>query len=538
MDTREYIKIVSDRAIRNMQKAGVLACAELPVFQVLKPAIKDRGDYAISVAMELAKLEKKNPMELAELLKEEISSEKDFRKYFSKIETAAPGFINFYLSPEYLYNIVKQVLSEKEKFGNLDLGKNKKVQVEFVSANPTGPLTVGNGRGGPFGDVLANVLKKAGYKTEKAYYVNDYGQQVLALGHSVLKDEEAKYSGEYIDELNKQLVPRIKDPYQLGREAAKIILETIIKKTIEKLNIKYDEWFSEALLQESGEVDKTIDLLKKKNFVYEKDGAQWFKATKFGDERDRVLIKSDGAKTYLAGDIAYHKYKFEKKKFDKAINVWGADHFGDVVGLKAGVEAFGYKNKLDIVLLQFVTVMKDGKPVKMSKRLGTAITMDDLLEELPADVVRFFFLQKSANTHLNFDMDLAKEQSDKNPVFYVQYAHARIASILERVEPHFVKTSRGKFQMDLLSKPVELSLIKQIARLPEIVEDTAKDNQVHRLTQYAIDLATSFHQFYGECHVLIDDEKLKQARLGLVLATKIVLKNTLDLLGVSAPEKM
>lgn len=529
MDVRKYLIQITARVIADLYPDGI---GETAGIQVLKPKEKSFGDYSINAAMEIAKKKNQNPMEVAEILKEELAKDDRFFDYFDLAQVAAPGFINFYLSKQYLWKIGQEALKQGSKFGDLEIGKKQKVQVEFISANPTGPLTVGNGRGGPYGDVLANVLKKAGYKVEKAYYVNDYGNQVLSLGHSVLKDSEAKYTGEYIDKLNRELSRKESDPYNIGKQAAKIILENIIKKTVAKLNIKFDEWFSETKLYESGEVDKTIEELKQKEFLYGQDGAMWFKATQFGDERDRVLIKSDGSKTYLAGDITYHKYKFEKQKFNKVINVWGADHFGDVPGLKAGVEALGYKGKLEVVLLQFVTVMKDGQVVKMSKRLGTAITMDDLLDELPADVVRFFFLQKSANTHLNFDMNLAKEQSEKNPVFYVQYAHARICSILKNANQIRV----AKFE--LLEHPKELDLIKQISYFSEIIEDTACDYQVHRLTQYALDLATAFHGFYNDCHVLVDDENLKQDRLGLAKAAQIALKNTLDLLGISAPEKM
>lgn len=533
MEARKYLFKLTEETIKSLQQQGVLNAFAIPQIQILKPKEKTHGDYAINVAMEIGKKEGRNPLEVAEAIKGEMAENDDFFDYFDLAEAVAPGFINFKLSKKYLWQTARDALKQGSKFGNLNIGKKQKVQVEFVSANPTGPLTVGNGRGGPYGDVLANVLNKAGYKTEKAYYVNDYGNQILVLGHSVLKDNEAKYSGEYIDELNKQLTIKETDPYKIGKRAAKIVLEKIIKPTIEKLNIKYDEWFSETKLYDAKLVSKTIQSLRENDFVYSSDGAEWFKAIQFGDERDRVIIKSDGSNTYLAGDIAYHKYKFEKQKFSKVINVWGADHFGDVPGLMAGVEALGHKGKLEVILLQFVTVMKDGKPVKMSKRLGTVIAMDDLLDELPADVVRFFFLQKSPNTHLNFDMDLAKEQSEKNPVFYVQYAYARLSSIL-RTE----STIKKNASLELLVHPKELDLIKQISYLPEIIESVTEDYQVHHLTQYALDLATAFHAFYNECHVLVDDENLKQARLSLIKTTQITLKNTLDLLGITAPEKM
>lgn len=519
MDIRKKIKELVEEAIKKAYGFDFDV-------QVLRPKEKNHGDFAVSVALEIGKKINNNPFDVALKIKEEIKSE-----LFDKVEAIKPGFINFFLSEKIIKKELEEVLKKKDKFFNLELGKNKKIQIEFVSANPTGPLTVGNGRGGPFGDVLSNVFKKAGYKVEKAYYVNDFGKQILSLGHSILKDDETKYTGDYIDELSKKI--KDKDPYIVGKKGAEIILNEMIKKTIERLGIKYDEWFLESKLYEKGEVDRVIEMLKKKELTYKEDGALWFKTTNFKDERDRVLIKSDGGKTYLAGDIAYHKYKFDEKKFDKVINIWGADHYGDVAGLKAGAEALGYKDKLEIILLQFVTVIKDGSPVKMSKRLGTAITMDDLLEELSPDVIRFFFLNKAANTHLSFDFNLAKEESEKNPVFYVQYAYARISSILNKADSF--KTPKD---FSLLNNKREIELIKQILKFREAIEDTVKDYQLQRIPQYAIDLATTFHGFYQDCQVLVDDEKLKDQRLALILATQITLKSVLDLMGISAPEKM
>ena len=331
MNIREEIKSVVSKSLKS------LGYGEEFLVKVSKPKESSFGDYSVSVAMEIAKKEGKNPTEIASKIKEGIES-----KYFTKIEVVNPGFINFFVAKEIVSNEIQEVLKKGEKFGDLNISKSK-IQVEFISANPTGPLTVGNGRGGPFGDVLANVLSKTGAKVEKAYYVNDYGQQILSLGHSVLKDAEAKYSGEYIDEL--ALVIKETDPYKVGKEASLIILEDI-KKTVKGLNIQFDEWFSEESLHKSGEVAKAVELLKKKGFTYESEGALWFKSTLFGDERDRVIVKTDGNNTYLAGDIAYHRNKFEKKKFDKVINVWGADHFGDVAGLMAGVEATGHKESI------------------------------------------------------------------------------------------------------------------------------------------------------------------------------------------------
>jgi len=524
MIRQEIIKLIED-SVKEVQ--GSLPDFKIDKVAIERPGQKIHGDYSTNVALKIAKDIKKNPIEIAKLIRDHLRDKKS--KLFDKIEVVKPGFVNFFLSKDYLGKQLEKVIKEKERFGELKIGKGKRVQVEFISANPTGPLTVANARGGPFGDVLGNVFKKAGFEVEKAYYINDCGMQILALGHSVLKDKEARYKGEYIDYLNK--IIKEKDPYRAGEKAAKIIVEEMLKGTAQKLRIKYDEWFSEKSLHESGEIDKIIEYFRKKDLAYEKEGALWFKSSNYGDERDRVLVKSDGSKTYLAGDAAYHKYKFEKKKFDKVINIWGADHYGDVPGLKAVVAALGHEGKLDIVILQFVTLLEKGKKMRMSKRKGIYVTMDELLNKIDVDVIRFFSLQKSANTHLNFDISLAKEQSEKNPVYYVQYAYARICSILE-------KAKKEKIELIKLEHSSEIDLAKHLIKFPEVVEDTVKDYQVHRIPQYSRELAESFHHFYANCKVLGEEKELQESRLALVLATKYVLKNTLKLMGISAPEKM
>jgi arginyl-tRNA synthetase len=498
-------------------------------FTVEIPENKEYGDYATNIALILAKQQGKNPVELAR----EIISKSEIRnsKLFEKIEVAGPGFINFYLKQEFLREQIKEILKQGKKFGKIDIGNNKKVQVEFISSNPTGPLTVANGRGGPMGDALANVFEAAGYKIEKEFYVNNAGVQIGALGHSILKDDQAQYKGDYIEKLSERI--KEKEPYKIGQEAAKIIVEEMIKETTDKLGIKYDKWFFESDLHKKDLSKKIIKLLKKQNLLYEKEGATWFKSTNFGDSRDRVLIKKDRNKTYLANDIAYHYNKFKERKFDRVINIWGADHHGDVPGLMAGVEAIGYKGKLEIILHQFITILEKGEKVKMSKRLGIFIPLDELLDAVGPDVVRFFFLMHSADRHMDFDLDLAKEKSDKNPVYYVQYAYARINSILRKAKTHF-----SEERLDLLKHQSEKELIKCLVKLPEIIEDTAQDYQVQRLPNYAIELATAFHRFYTECQVLGEEKDLEKARLSLVMATKFVLFNVLDLMGISKPEKM
>ncbi|MAF20652.1 MAG: arginine--tRNA ligase [Parcubacteria group bacterium] len=495
------------------------------------PANLEFGDFSTNVAMQT----KIDPQKIISKLKD--------NQLFEKIEVVGParphryakrsgqGFINFFLSKNALTEEVSEILSKRDDYGSLDVGQDKKVQVEFISANPTGPLTVGNARGGPLGDVLANILNKAGFKCEKAFYVNDAGMQILTLGHSVLKDDQAKYQGEYIDQLNKKI--KEKDPFKAGQLAAKHIIKDLIQKTTDKLGVKYDEWIFESDLHQLKKVDQALSFLKKKGLIYEKDEAEWFKSKQFGDERDRVMIKKDGNNTYLAGDIALHRYKFEDKKFDQVINIWGADHHGDVPGLMAGVEAIGHKDKLKVILLQFVTILDKGEKQKMSKRAGLYVEMDELLDKVGPDAVRFFFLQKSADTHLNFDLALAQEQSAKNPVYYIQYAHARICSILRKAE-----LKGNNKDLDSLNHPTELNLIRQLIKFPEMIEDIARDYQVQRLPYYSLELAHSFHKFYEQCRVLDKDKKIAQARINLVKTTQIILKNTLGLMGINAPEKM
>ncbi len=517
---KNEIKKIIEKEVKDFAK-------EIPDFSVEVPSDKSHGDYSTNVALILSKKLGKNSVETANLIKEKIKDD-----IFKKIEIVSPGFINFFISENYLQKQLQIILKEKDKFGNLKIRKNKKINVEFVSANPTGPLTLGNGRGGFGGDTLAKVLEKVGYKVSREYYINDTGAQIKKLGHSVIGDAEAVYKGEYIDKLRKEI--KGKNAEDIGQKAGKIILEKMIKPSVKKMGIKFDIWFSEKNLYKNGEVDKAINELTKKGFTYAGEGALWFKSKDLGDDKDRVLIRADGIKTYFASDIAYLKNKFERR-FDKLIIFLGADHYGYVARLKAACHALGFrKDSIDVIVLQLVRLFEKGKEVRMSKRTGLYVTIDELIDEVGLDVARFFFLQRSLNTHFNFDMDLAKEKSEKNPVFKVQYAHARICSI-------FRKFGNFKFQISnfkLLNEPEELNLIKQIIKFPEIVEDTAKDYQLQRFPNYAIELAESFHKFYENCRVISEDKNLTNARLSLLLAAKIILKNILELMGVSAPEKM
>lgn len=517
-------------ALKNGQKNGIFPNFDYSKIIISRPEVKEHGDFSTNLAFLLSAQLKINPIVLSKTLVDIFLQFNNGQKLFEKIESIN-GFVNFYLSKQIYLEEFKNILKQKNKYGSSFFGKKARIQVEFVSANPTGPLTVGNARGGPFGDCLANVLKKAGFAVQKEYYINNCGNQIVALGHSILKDELAEYKGEYIDELNK--MNREKDPEKAGKVAANIIIKQYIKKTTDKLGIRYDKWFSEEELHKSKKIKKIINLLTEKGHTYLKDKAFWFRSNSFHDERDRVLIKKDGQPTYLAADIAYHFNKFQERKFDKVINIWGADHYGDVAGLKSGVSAIGFPNQLEIILLQFVTVYRDKEIVKMSKRTGTYITMDELLDMVGKDAARYFFLSRGADTHLNFDINLAKQKSEANPVFYVQYAYARICSVLKKV-----RVVGKNSNTSLLKESAEIELLKEISIFPEVIEDIARTYQIQKLPQYALDLAGTFHKFYQDCRLIGDDKELTGARLSLVLAAKIILKESLDLMGITAPEKM
>ena len=508
---------------------------ELKGIEVDKPKEEKFGDYATNIALIIAKKLKKNPKETAENLKSLIFNLKP--DLFEKVEVAGPGFINFFLSKNYLQSRVREILKEKEKFGKLKIGKGKKVNIEFISANPTGPLTLGNGRGGFCGDTLSNILERAGFKVEREYYINDRGEQIKKLGHSVIGDSQAVYKGKYVDSLREKI--KGDNPDEVGEKAAKVILKDIIVPAVEKMGINFDTWFSEKSLYDKREVEKIINWLKKKKLTYNKEKALWFKSTQFGDDKDRVLVTTLAEKTYFASDIAYLKNKF-KRGFNCLIYFWGADHQGYVKRMEGAVQALGYKKEqAKFIIFQLVHLFEKGKQIRMSKREGTYVTLDKLIDEVGLDVARFFFLTRSPGSHLNFDLDLAKLKNEKNPVYYIQYAYARICSILAKSKiqnPNIKSNPKSKYQK--LDHPLELKLIKQLIRFPEIIEDTAQDYQVQRIPQYTFYLARQFHQFYRDCKVLSEDKTLTQERIALILATKIVLKNILDLMEISAPEKM
>ncbi|HOF42699.1 MAG TPA: arginine--tRNA ligase [Candidatus Moranbacteria bacterium] len=557
------------KAVLMAKKSQEWSDFELPEIQAEYTKNDKFGDYSSNIAMVLAKKVGKDPMEIAEAIKDAIchserseesrniksndtitesfaNAQDDTVKNFEKIEVAAPGYLNFYLSKKYLQDVVKKINAEKENFGASQKGKGIKINNEFISANPTGPLHLGNGRGGFYGDSLSKILRKAGFDVTVEYYVNDAGEQVVKLGHSVLKDGEKVYEGEYIDELNKKF-GKIQDVREVGEKSANYILENIIKKTVkEKMRIEFDEWTSEKELQKKGYDNRAVEMLKKKGFTYESDGALWLKTTEFGDDKDRVLVKSDGKNAYIAGDCGYMLDKIERG-FDKLIMGLGADHHGYVSRLKAVAKMLGFHGDFRIILSQLVRLVKDGKEVRMSKRAGNVVYIDDLIEEVGHDVARFFFLMYSPDTHMNFDLGLAKEQSQKNPVYYVQYAHARICSILGKSQisiPEFQTSRKSQVadlnsDLSLLMHEKELSLIKELNKFPELIEEISESYEAHRLPHYALKLADKFHSFYDACRV-IDEEnpELSKARLSLVNSARIVLAETLRLIGVSAPKSM
>lgn len=556
---REQIRNVVKKALAAATEKGLLPDIIIEDVFIETPKEKEHGDFSTNIAMVLAKQAKKAPVQIASVLIDNM----DFTDtYIQRAECAGPGFINFFLGTTWLYDTLKIISREGDDYGRIDIGRGKKVMVEFVSANPTGPLHMGNARGGALGDCIASVLQAAGYDVTREYYVNDAGNQIEKFGISLearyiqlLKGEDAVefpedgYQGEdiidhmrdYIEEYGDRLLDA--DPETRRRELVNYALPRNlerIRKGLEAYGINYDVWFSEQSLYDSGEFDETIDYLKGKGLLYEKDGAQWFRATDFGAEKDEVMIRSNGIPTYYASDIAYHRNKFIKRGFDWVINLWGADHHGHVARMKAAVAAVGVDPaRLDVVLFQLVRLFKNGEIARMSKRTGRAISLDDLLEEVGRDAARFFFNMKAAGSHLDFDLDLAVKQSNENPVYYVQYAHARICSMLRLLEGEGISVPPvEEVDLALLSTPEELELIKKLAEYPDEIRIAAQTLEPSRLTRYVTDVASLFHSFYTECRVKGEEERLMKARLLLVSATKTVIKNVLDILSINAPERM
>jgi len=529
---REEIINLIEKSIKKLQKAKKLSKFDIPSIKVERPENQSYGDYATNIALVVSPKAKKKPLEIANILVSEISGLE--KKIFKKVETINPGFINFFLSEKYLQRKIKEIFKKNEEFGTLNIGKNKKTNIEFISANPTGVLHVGNGRGAFFGDCLANILEKAGYRVSKEYYINDAksSSQIQELGRTALgngKSYLTPYLKNKILDLSSHL-KKIKSETDAGYFLAQNILGDVRKFIQNKIKINFDFWTSENKLYRQDKIKKTYVYLKNKSLVCQKDNAFWLKMEKF-NQKDEVLIRANGQATYFLSDIAYHKDKIDRG-FKKIIDIWGADHQGHVPRIKAVMEILGYRGELDVLITQIVRLKKG----KMSKRTGEVITLEWLIDEVGLDAARFFYLMKSLESQMEFDVELAKEKSKKSPVYYTQYAHARICSILKKAKNKEFKKEIGSFKS--LNHPSELKLIKEILKLPEIIEDTSKDYQVQRLPYYAINLASSFHQFYRDCRVLSENEELTKARLLLAFAVKITLKNILNLMGVSAPERM
>ena len=546
-------------ALGRLTAAGTLEAVPVPDFTVEIPADPKNGDFAANLAMVSAKAFHMAPRKIAEAIASEMNMTGTL---FERMEIAGPGFLNFYLNDSFYADVLREIESAGKDYGRTDFGKKKRVMVEFVSANPTGPMHIGNARGGAIGDSLASVLDWAGYDVTREFYVNDAGNQINKFGLSlsvryqqVFKGEDAvelpadAYQGKDILEHAKKFAEIYGDKYldcdEETRRAALVnyalpLNIQALKNDLAKYRIFYDVWFLESTLHESGEVMKAVERLTENGYTYEKDGTIFYKATAFGAEKDDVLVRANGVPTYFAADIAYHYNKFAVRGFDKVINIWGADHHGHVARLKGAMDAIGLDgSKLDIVLMQLVKLMRDGQPVKVSKRTGKSITLVDLLEEVPIDAARFFFNLREANSQMDFDLDLAVEESSKNPVYYVQYAHARICSILRTLESESI-TPKAMCENDLsvLSTDEEKMLIRFLAKLPQEIIDAANDYDPARITRYAIDLATLFHKFYNACRVKCGDDCTMHARLALCVAVKTVLGNVLSLLKIDAPESM
>jgi arginyl-tRNA synthetase len=538
---------------KEAQQRGKLPKVPLPEVEVEHPRNPEHGDYASSFALKLARATGLDPMAIANDMAGLIEPSSEV----SRISVAPPGFINFVVKDDWLTSQVESILAAGDSYGNLNLGQGKLVQVEFVSVNPTGPLHVGHGRGGVLGSTLAKVLTNAGYEVETEYYINDAGSQIDAFYHSLHAryqqglgiDAEMPgdgYLGSYMIELAKEIIAEQGDRFlslpepeavlQLGQlGVAKMVKK--IKGVLELLGVSFDVWFSEKSLYDKGQYEAAISLLSQGGYIVEKEGATWFVATVLGENKDDVIVRGDGSPTYFASDIAYHYNKFVERKFDKVIDIWGADHQGHVPRMKAAISALGINpERLGVIISQMVTLRRGGELIRISKRSGDIITLSEVIEEVGRDACRFFFLSRTADSQMDFDLELAKKQSVDNPVYYVQYAHARIASILRLAEQQGIDFSDGDVSR-LTSEP-ELTLIRKVVLLPELVEVVAATLEPHHLTYYARDLATVFHSFYKQCRVVSQNEALTKARLKLVSAAKIVLAKTLDLMGMTVPEKM
>lgn len=593
---KTHLQNLVAQALQPLQQEGWLPAGELPAIPLERTRDRTHGDFASTIALALAKTARRKPRELAERIVAALPASHQI----VKVEIAGPGFINFFLAPGAYQAVVGEILERGEHFGRSKLGKDQRVQVEFVSANPTGPLHVGHGRGAAFGATVANLLEAVGYQVHREYYVNDAGRQMNILAVSLwlrylehcgekFRFPSNGYRGEYVrdiavqlyvehggaymisarqifrdlpqdevrDEANTVVTPGDREAHidalverartLLGEPRYRYIFELglnalldDIRDDLREFGVVYDDWYSERALAESGAVNKTLNRLRDVGHVYEQDGALWFRASAFGDEKDRVVERENGQTTYFASDIAYHLDKFERG-FNQVIDVWGADHHGYVPRIKAALQAMGENpDRLDVLLVQFAILYRHGERVPMSTRSGEFVTLRELRQEVGNDAARFFYVMRKSEQHLDFDLDLAKSQSRDNPVYYIQYAHARVCSVFKQLRDKGLSRdeARGQAHGTLLAEPHEEALLMALSRYPEVVEIAALSHEPHQLAHYLRELANAFHTYYNEHRVLVDDDALRDARLNLSLATGQVIRNGLALLGVSAPEVM
>ncbi|MDP1808828.1 MAG: arginine--tRNA ligase [Actinomycetota bacterium] len=543
-----------DDALGRAVESGRLKIARRPIVEIARPHEKGHGDWASNVALILAKEAGVGPRVIADIILDRIERP----PYVADVTIAGPGFINFRLSNTWLYEALTAIRTQRDRYGWSELPTGERIQVEFVSANPVGPMHVGHGRWAAVGDSLARLLLAAGSEVQREFYINDWGNQMLNFGASVaaryrellgapLELPEDGYRGHYIIDIAQEIVDKDGDKYlDLGFEqqgklfsarAYKQVLEHI-KKTLEAMDVTFDCWFSERALHDSGELDETLALLEAGGYSYRADGALWLRTTDFGDDKDRVLVRENGEPTYFAADIAYHRDKI-RRGYTKLIDIWGADHHGYVARMQAAMAALGAEpGSLEIIIGQLVSLYSGGRPIKMSKRTGEMVTLEELLAEVGKDAVRYFFLMRGTDTALDFDIELAKSETAENPVYYVQYAHARICSILRHAAENDLAPAGTGADLALLDHQAELALLRELAEAPSVIMRAAANRAPYRLTKYLQDVAGLFHQFYHQCRVVSDDEKLSVARLALCDGTRQVIKNVLWLIGVSAPEKM
>jgi len=558
IDTSNQIKELLVDSIKKNIKQNKFQITDIPEPILLATKNKSHGDIATNIALQLSRIVKMNPMDIAHFIINNIDVKNNI---IEKVEIAKPGFINIWFKSNWLYQIVKEIQDKGKDYGKIDMGKGKRIQVEFVSVNPTGPLHVGHGKCAVVGDALSSILKAAGFSVEKEYYINDQGKQIDILGNSVqvryeiLLGENREfpsdgYKGEYIIDIAKEIVNQYGDRFkgiddqetlEFFKEFTLKKISAEIKKDLENFGVNFDVWFSEKSLYKKGRLQEVLTILDQRGFIYKEKGAVWVKTTAFDDEKDRVVIRENGIPTYFASDIAYHQDKYQRG-FDKVINVWGADHHGYIDRMKAAMKALGYPpDFFDVLIVQFVTLIKEGKEVGMSTRGGEFITLKDLINEVGKDVARYFFLMRSYDSHTEFDLDIAKSQSMENPVYYIQYAYARICSIIKKAELAGIKLNGldiDNINLQLLNTEEELKLIKKMSSLKDVIRKSAVTWKPHLLTTYLYDLASVFHKYYTVHRIIVEDAELSKSRLILINCTRIVLLNALNLLGISAPESM